>query len=46
MLGVSTDYFTSKIEIKPQHDFVDGKDTGNYFTSKIEIKPQQFDFYE
>ena len=34
------DYFTSKIEIKPQLCLCMSVITCNYFTSKIEIKPQ------
>ena len=33
-------YFTSKIEIKPQLHSIESYASANYFTSKIEIKPQ------
>ena len=36
------DYFTSKIEIKPQQTEILPHKTFNYFTSKIEIKPQPY----
>ena len=35
-------YFTSKIEIKPQLDGFYELIVGYYFTSKIEIKPQHW----
>ena len=34
------DYFTSKLEIKPQLSFAICHISFNYFTSKLEIKPQ------
>ena len=34
------DYFTSKIEIKPQQTAFTAVANADYFTSKIEIKPQ------
>ena len=39
------DYFTSKIEIKPQLSTRVRKSAPHYFTSKIEIKPQPEPFY-
>ena len=33
-------YFTSKLEIKPQHFTQVCKNPSYYFTSKLEIKPQ------
>ena len=41
MMYQRVDYFTSKIEIKPQLVFDLDIKVLNYFTSKIEIKPQQ-----
>ena len=39
-LSKNPDYFTSKIEIKPQLTLRIADSERHYFTSKIEIKPQ------
>ena len=41
--SIPTDYFTSKIEIKPQRKNFAKPESMHYFTSKIEIKPQLSD---
>ena len=41
-MEIYLNYFTSKIEIKPQPAIYGTTANKNYFTSKIEIKPQLF----